>query len=137
MDIEEIKKQAEEYLNGWKRAKADLVNLQNDIARERAEWAKFAASRTLERLLPCIDTLDAAAAHAPELADVARKFSDCLKNEGVTEIPVEGKYDHAVHEVIGREKRERVEPDTIIIVAQKGYMLHDRVLRPAKVIIAE
>jgi len=135
--IEELKKQAEENLNGWKRAKADLVNLQNDMAREREQWARFAASRTLERLLPAIDTLEAAAKHAPELADVLKKFADYLRSEGVTEIKAEGKYDHAVHEVIGREKREGIEPDAVVVVAQKGYMLHDKVLRPAKVIIAE
>jgi len=137
MENEELEKRCEEYLNGWKRAKADLVNLQNEMAREREQWARFAASRTIERLLPAIDTLEAATVHAPELADVTKKFIDYLRSEGVTEIPAEGKYDHATHEVIGREKREGTESDAIVIVAQKGYMLHDKVLRPAKVIIAE
>jgi molecular chaperone GrpE len=137
MDNEELKNKCDEYLNGWKRAKADLVNLQNDMAREREGWARFAASRTIERMLPAIDTLEAAAAHTPELADVAKKFVEYLKAEGVTEISTEGKYDHALHEVISREKREGAEQDTIVAVAQKGYMLHDKVLRPAKVIIAE
>lgn len=136
-EVEELRAKCEEYLNGWKRAKADLVNLQNEMARERERWAKFAASGLLERMLPVLDTLEAAAAHAPELSDVVRKFADALKVEGVAEIGAEGKYDHALHDVIGREKREGVEEDTIIVVAQKGYMLHDKVLRPAKVIIAQ
>jgi len=136
-EIDKLQAKCDEYLNGWKRAKADLVNLQNDMAREREQWARFAASRTIERLLPAIDTLEAAANHAPELAEVVKKFVEYLKTEGVTEIPAEGKYDHAAHEVISREKREGVEPDTIIAVVQKGYMFHDKVLRPAKVIIAE
>lgn len=135
--LEEAKRQAEEYLNGWKRAKADLANMQKDLAREKAECAEYSAARTLERLLPSIDALNAASEHHPELADLQRKFADYLKNEGVTEIPAEGKYDHAVHEVIGREKGEGVEPDIIIQVAQKGYMFHERVLRTSKVIIAE
>ena len=60
--IEELKKQADEYLNGWKRAKADLVNFQNDTAKERIGWARFASAGTLQRLLPTLDTLYAAAA---------------------------------------------------------------------------
>jgi molecular chaperone GrpE len=136
-EIEELRAKCDEYLNGWKRAKADMTNLQNDMARERERWAKFAASGLLERMLPVLDTLEAAAAHAPELSDVVRKFADALKVEGVAEIKAEGKYDHALHDVIGREKREGIEEDMIVVVAQKGYMLHDKVLRPAKVIIAE
>jgi len=135
--FDDLQKQADEYLTGWKRAKADLINLQKDVAKERVEWAKYATAKSLLRLLPAIDTLSAAAAHSPDLGDTVRKFEEYLKGEGMTEIDCSGKYDHDVHEVIGREKREGVEPDTIVIVAQKGYKLHDHVLRPAKVIIAE
>jgi molecular chaperone GrpE len=135
--LEESRKQGEEYLDGWKRAKADLANLQKDMAREKAEWMLFASSRCLERLLPAIDALEAAAGQDPKFAQLAAKFADYLKGEGVTEIPAQGRYDHSLHEVIGREKREGSEPDAIVIVAQKGYLLHDRVLRTAKVIVAE
>ncbi len=137
MENEELQKQCEEYLNGWKRAKADLMNLQREHERDRKEWAEYATAKTLQRLLPAIDALAAAAVHAPELGDTARKFADFLREEGVTEISAEGKYDPANHEVIAREKKEGVEADTVTTVAQKGYRLHDRVLRPAKVIIAE
>jgi molecular chaperone GrpE len=135
--IEDLTKQNDEYLNGWKRAKADLVNLQNDTAKERIEWAKFASSRTLLRLLPAMDTLYAAADHAPELADTVKKFEEYLKGESVIEISCEGKYDPAVHEVISMEKKDGIESGTITTVAQRGYKLHDQVLRPAKVIVAE
>jgi len=134
--IEELKKQSEDNLNGWKRAKADLVNLQNDVARERIEWAKFAAARTLLRLLPALDTLYAALEHAPELADTVKKFQEYLNGENVLEIDCSGKYDPNVHEVIGMEKAEGAEHGMILKVAQRGYKLHDQVLRPAKVIIA-
>lgn len=135
--IEELKKQADEYLTGWKRAKADLINLQNDQTKERVQWAQYANARSLERLLPVIDTLYAAAAHSPDLADTVRKFEEYLKNEHMAEIGCEGKYDPSVHEVVGREKHEGAEADNIVSVAQRGYKLHDYVLRPAKVIIAE
>ncbi len=135
--LEELKKQNDEYLNGWKRAKADLVNLQNDTAKERIEWAKYAAARTLMRLLPAIDTLDAAVEHTPELADTAKKFIEYLKGENVIEIDCTGKFDPMLHEVISMEKNEGVEHGAITKVVQRGYKLHDQVLRPAKVIIAE
>jgi molecular chaperone GrpE len=137
LKIEELQKQNDEYLNGWKRAKADLVNLQNDMARERIEWAQFASAKTLSRLLPAIDTLEAAAVHNPELADTVRKFEEYLKGEGIAEIDCAGKYDPVKHEVVSMEKREGEEHGTIVGAAQKGYTLHEKILRPAKVIIAE
>jgi molecular chaperone GrpE len=135
--IEDLKKQADENLNGWKRAKADLMNFQNDTAKERINWAKFAAAGTLQRLLPALDTLYAAAEHAPELSDTVKKFEEYLRGEDMSEIGCEGKYDPAVHEVIGMEKQEGLESGAIVKVAQRGYKLHDQVLRPAKVIVAE
>lgn len=135
--IEELKKQAEDNLNGWKRCKADFINLQNDTAKERIEWAKFASSRALLRLLPALDTLYAAAEHTPELADTVKKFEEYLKGEDMVEIDCQGKYDPLLHEVIGMEKTEGSEHGAIVKVAQRGYKLHDQVLRPAKVIVAE
>jgi molecular chaperone GrpE len=135
--IEELKKQVEDNLNGWKRAKADFINLQNDVAKERNEWIKFASVRCLERLLPAMDALLAAAAHLPELDDTVRKFEEYLKGEGVTEIETVGKYDPAIHDVVSKEKKEGASSDIIISVLQKGYKLHDKLLRPAKVVIAE
>jgi molecular chaperone GrpE len=128
---------ADEYLAGWKRAKADFINLQNGLAKERNEWIEFATARALERLLPAVDTLRAAAGHLPELIDVLRKFDEYLASEGVAEIPAEGKFDHSFHEAVGKEKREGIEPDTVVEVVQKGYKLNERLLRPAKVIVAE
>jgi molecular chaperone GrpE len=135
--IEELKKLADDNLNGWKRAKADLVNLQNDTARERIEWARFASAGTLNRLLPALDTLYAALAHNPDLSDTVKKFEEYLKGESVVEIDCMGKYDPLVHEVIGMEKSDGAESGAIITVAQRGYKLHDKVLRPAKVFVAE
>jgi len=135
--IDELKKQNEEYLSGWKRAKADLINFQNDAAKERIGWAKFAAAGTLQRLLPALDTLYAAFEHAPELGEVVKKFEEYLKGEDMAEIECQGKYDPLLHEVIGMEKKDGAEQGTIVKVAQRGYKLHDQVLRPAKVIVSE
>ena len=135
--IEELKKQNEEYLNGWKRAKADLVNMQNDTAKERIGWAKFATAGSLQRLLPTLDTLYAAFEHFPELAETVKKFEEYLKGEDMTEIGCQGKYDPLLHEVIGTEKVEGAEHGSIVKIAQRGYKLHDQVLRPAKVIVVE
>jgi len=135
--IEELKKQAEDNLNGWKRAKADLINFQNDTSKERIEWTKYAAARAIMRLLPALDTLYAAAAHVPELGDTVKKFEEYLKGESVEEINCEGKYNPSVHEVISMEKKEGAESGAITTIVQRGYKLHEQVLRPAKVIVAE
>ena len=135
--IDDLKKQSDEYLNGWKRAKAHLANFQNDTAKERINWAKFASAGTLQRLLPALDTLYAAAEHAPGLNDTLKKFEEYLRGEDVVAIDCQGKYDPSVHEVIGMEKKDGAEAGSITVVAQRGYKLHDQVLRPAKVIVAE
>ena len=135
--IEKLREQNEEYLNGWKRAKADLVNFQNDTAKERIGWAKFATAGALQRLLPALDTLYAAYEHFPELAETVKKFEEYLKGEDLSDIGCGGEYDPLVHEVIGMEKKEGAASGMIIKIAQRGYKLHDQVLRPAKVIVAE
>jgi len=136
-DLEALKKQADEYLAGWKRAKADLVNLQNEVARERAEWVEFATARCLGRMLPLVDTVQAALAHEPALAEVGRMFDEFLAGEGVAPIACEGLYDPGRHEVVGREKREGTASGTILTCAQRGFTLFGKVLRPAKVIVSE
>ncbi len=135
--LEALKKQCDEYLNGWKRAKADLVNYQREAEKEKMEFARYAASRAIAQILPVVDSLYAASEHAPEIAEVVKKMDGYLLEQGVTPIPCEGKYDPLLHEVIGREKREGFETDSITSVVQRGYKLFDKVLRPAKVMIAE
>jgi len=136
ISLEEAKKQAEEYLAGWKRSKADFINLQRETQNEIAEAVKYASGKCLRAFLPIVDTVSAGAEHSAELAALSRKIDEFLSGEGAAEIPCEGKFDPMRHEVVSKEDREGVESGTILSVVQKGYELHGRLLRAAKVIIA-
>ncbi|MCX6740818.1 MAG: nucleotide exchange factor GrpE, partial [Candidatus Parcubacteria bacterium] len=64
--ISELQKQADEYLNGWKRAKADYLNLEREIDREKVEWIKFANLELILHLLTILDSFDESTKHLPE-----------------------------------------------------------------------
>jgi len=139
----------EEYLAGWKRAQADYQNLKKDSEREKAEYAKFANERLLSELLPAIDQFDLALQHVPS-ADADQKTWDnwlvgvravqssweqAAKAQGLERIATDGAFDPVKHEAIGEEEMEGSESGTIIRTLQTGWMLHGKVLRPARVII--
>jgi len=146
---------AEEYLAGWKRAAADYANLKRDLERLRQEYAKYAAQSFCEKLLPAVDNLKKACDQKPDLAEgsapadavgkwiegighVRDQFDSVLKEAGVTAIAeVEVPFDPSIHEAVMRDKREGLAADTVAEVVEPGYRLHDRIIRPAKVIVAE
>src|SRR3989344_2873116 len=92
-ELEEHKKQAEEYLNGWKRAKADFINREKEIEKERETWVRFANYTFASGLLSFVDSFHAALASMPtELTDsewargfrqLANQLEETLKKVGV------------------------------------------------------
>ncbi|HEY6583505.1 MAG TPA: nucleotide exchange factor GrpE, partial [Gaiellaceae bacterium] len=103
-----------------------------------------AHERLVNELLPVLDDLERAleAANAHEeakleegVALVARSFAEILRKEGVEEVPTDGKFDPHVHEALLSQPSEQ-EEGSVIEVLQKGYRLGDRVIRPARVVIA-
>jgi molecular chaperone GrpE len=142
---------AEEYLAGWKRAAADYDNLKKEIERTRSEQARFAASATVVSLLPIVDTLKTALSQKPDSGDSGQvekwiegidhtlsSFNAMLQEAGVSSIEETGvPFDPAVHEAVLKQSAEGAEADTVLKVVEPGYRMHERVLRPAKVIVAE
>lgn len=137
--IEELQKQAQEYLDGWKRAKADLVNFQKQTEREKAEWADFLHANTIRSILPVLDSLESAVGHKVEGVEKIRdQMKEAMKQVGVCEIKCLGEPPNPeFYETVGCEKSENHAPGLIVKEAQKGYLLNGRVLRPAKVIVSE
>lgn len=140
---EECRTRAEEYLNGWKRAKADLVNYQRQVERERGEWAIYAQAETVRKFLPVIDSLEAAIAlrGEPSEAGVRRIYEQCLaalKDCGVETVEATGEPPNPeYHEVVAKEKNDAYAQGLIAKIVQKGYTLRGRLLRPARVIVSE
>ena len=160
--IEEIQKEAQEYLNGWKRAKADFLNYQKQVERERAEWAMFANASCVKAMLSVLDSLEMAAQSVissgarnltPSIGQGERSLTgvrddglrkirdqmlDALRSMGVEAVKSVGEpVNPEFHEVVATEKSEAHASGLIIKEAQRGYTMHGKVLRPSKVIVAE
>ena len=126
------------------RLAADFDNYKKRAARERAEYIALANERLLKELLPILDDLERAlnAAEQHEEAQleegvrlVHRSLASLLERQGVKEIATDGKFDPHVHEALLSQPSE-AEEGSVIDVVQKGYKLGDRVVRPARVVVA-
>jgi molecular chaperone GrpE len=127
-----------------KRVAADFDNYRKRVARERADLVTNANERLVKELLPILDdlerALEAAAEHEEaQLEDgvrlVHRSLDELLRRHGVAEIETEGRFDPHVHEALLAQPSEADE-GSVIQVLQKGYKLGDRVVRPARVVVA-
>ena len=143
-----LRGQNEEYLDGWRRAQADLVNQRRRHERERAELQTNANARLITQLLPVLDDFERATQSMPANLDsaqwaegillIARKIKQIFESEGVQEIPAAPgtPFDPNVHEAIMQEESQEFEPGQIVAELQKGYKLGERVLRASKVKVA-
>jgi molecular chaperone GrpE len=134
---------AQRYLENWRRAEADFENYKKRVELDRAEAARFAGMSLVINILPVLDDLDRALKAIPDkLAHLSwtegirlihRKLQATLEAQGVCEIKAQGEtFDPCVHEAVGQAAGEE---GKVIQEAQKGYMLHGRVIRPACVIV--
>jgi len=143
----DYKTQAEEYLAGWQRARADYQNLKKETERKIAEYLSAANKDLLHELLPLVDYFKHAFKHLPadlktsEWVDGVRhiqsKLEQVLAYHGVKEMEVVGeKFDPKLHEAAGEVEGSGQEHGIILEELRTGFMLHDQVLQPARVKIA-
>ncbi|NLF01532.1 MAG: nucleotide exchange factor GrpE [Anaerolineales bacterium] len=146
--LEQAEARAEEYLDGWRRSQAEFANFRKRQEAERAQMAVLATVGLLRRLLPVVDDFERAISTFPDGVDssgwfdglvlVKRKLDTVLESEGVRRIEVEGAmFDPLYHEAVTHEEVEGYAEGQIIGSMQTGYMLEDRVLRPALVRVAK
>ena len=123
---------------------ADFENYKKRAARERAEYVTLANERLVKELLPILDDLERAlgAAASTRRRRSRRVYGSCiarsrrlLERKGVKQIDTDGKFDPHVHEALLSQPSD-AEEGSVIDVVQKGYTLGDRVVRPARVVIA-
>jgi molecular chaperone GrpE len=147
-ELGEARDQAEEYLDGWRRAQAEFANYKKRQRAEQVKIRELANANLLRKLLPILDDFDRAIATMPEgiqklswshgLLMIRRKLEAILESEGVEPIETEGEtFDPYYHEAVTHEEVEGYEEGEIIGEVQKGYVLADRVLRPALVRVAK
>jgi molecular chaperone GrpE len=156
-ELEAVTRERDEYLDALQRLKAEFDNFRkralgdqgSPVARAWRDPERLVAragERVVKELLPVLDDLERALQAAEEheeatLEDgvrlVHRALADLLRKEGLQEIETEGQFDPHVHEALLSQPSEAAETGAVLEVLQKGYRLGDRVLRPARVIVAE
>jgi molecular chaperone GrpE len=144
--VEELERERDEYLDSLQRLKAEFDNYRKRTAREHEALVERAHERLVKELLPVLDdlerSLEAAAEHEEAKLEegvrlVHRSLAAVLAREGLAEIETDGTFDPHVHEALLAQPVADAEPGAVVQVLQKGYRLGDRVLRPARVVVAE
>jgi len=128
------------------RKSADFDNLKRRTEKDKAEYFRFALAEALAEILGVVDNFERALAHRADATGdefhagidmIARQLTDTLKKYGVEEVPAMGLvFDPNVHEAVVREETDSAAPGTVLEVFQRGYLLNDRLLRPARVKVA-
>jgi molecular chaperone GrpE len=129
------------------RLAADFENFRRRKAQELIDRSRYASEDAAKALLPVLDNLRRAIGHAADVGDeavmvsglelVVREFETALEQLGIEPIEAKGRpFDTSLHEAIGGEDSEDVEVDTVADEVQRGYRLHDRVIRPSLVRVA-
>ncbi|MFO7572327.1 MAG: nucleotide exchange factor GrpE [Gaiellaceae bacterium] len=144
-ELARVTAERDEYLDLLQRVQADFENYRKRAAREQERLVAHAHERIVRDLLPVLDdlerALDAAERHEEaalvegvELVEQALRAA--LAREGLVEIETDGAFDPHVHEAMLTQEREGVDAGCVLEVVQRGYRLGDRVVRPARVIVA-
>lgn len=154
-EIEELEKKLKEteelknqYLAGWQRARADLINYKKEEMERIGEWIKYANENLILKILPILDNFEIAKKKIPDglkenenvkgIFLIEEELKRILKNEGLEEIEVLGKkFDPAISEVVEEIETDEYETGTVVEEVQKGYKFHYHLLRPAKVKVAK
>jgi len=154
-EIEELKKKVEkqekeirEHHDRLLRVAADFDNYKKRMAREKEEWVKFANEDLIKSILPFVDNLERAINHSEKTGDTQglvegikltlQQLLQALNKFGVSPIESLGKpFDPAKHEAMLVVETDQHEPNRIVEEFQKGYLLNDRLLRPATVSVSK
>ncbi len=151
-DIESLRKaiaeerdKAERYLANWQRAQADLINYKKRVEQDKGEAIKFANATLILNLLPVLDDFERAFdSLPPQLSGLTwldgirliyRKLQAVLEAQGVSQVKAIGEpFDPALHEAVTYAEGEE---GRVVAEFQKGYKLHDRLIRPALVMVGK
>jgi molecular chaperone GrpE len=143
--LAESESKVSEYKDGWARSQAEFQNYKKRIERDNQLMYASMKGDIIKKILPALDDLERALQNRP--ADdawasgvelIARKLQNILESEGAKRIEAKGAaFDPNFHEAITHEPSDEVESGHVIDVVQNGYMLGERVIRPALVRVAQ
>ncbi|MFB6363024.1 nucleotide exchange factor GrpE [Paenibacillus elgii] len=143
-EVEELKKQAEENHQRFLRAQADFDNFRRRTQKEKEEFAKYASFKLIEQLLPVVDNFDRALAASKDSSDyealtkgidmIFRQLEQVLTSEGLQKMEAVGQpFNPEYHQAIMQVESDEYEEGIVAEEVQKGYLLKDKVIRPAMV----
>jgi len=146
--LAEKEKEANENYERLLRTAAELENLKKRVAKEREEWTKFANEDLIKAILPFIDNLERAVNHAEKVVDsgvliegvrlTIQQLLQSLSKFGLSSFESVGKpFDPAFHEAMLVVESDQYEPNHVVEEFQKGYLLNDRLIRPAIVSVSK
>jgi molecular chaperone GrpE len=133
---------ADEYLDLARRAKAEFINYQDRVRRERQDWTRQAVEGFLRDFLPALDSFSMARFDDPKLTEAIRliekEFLRVLAKNGVSPIETAGRtFDPLYHEAVGVEEAPGKPDGAILDEVRRGWLVEGRVMRPASVLIAK
>lgn len=147
--LEQAQAKAEKHWEELLRSKAELENTRKRLERDVENAHKYAAEKFIQDLLPVIDSLEMGVSAANEIdADIhkvkegteltLKMFSDCAGKFGVEAVdPIGQPFDPELHQAMTMQESSEHEPNTVIAVMQKGYLLNGRLVRPAMVVVSK
>lgn len=146
--LKKVQEEAAENYDRFLRISADLENYKKRVSREKADLIRYGNEELIKELLPVIDNLERALEHTASegaqegIADgvkmTLQQFLGILERFGVTPIAAEGEpFDPTKHEAVMEQTTDNCDPGHVVSELQKGYLLNDRLVRPAKVVVAK
>lgn len=143
-DVERLEREIADLRDRSIRTLADFDNYRKRAERERQDMRRYALLEPMRELVEVVDNLERAAAAAGSADDlkqgvdmILRQLGDFLRRHGVVPIEAEGQpFDPAFHEAVSRQESDEIDEPTVAHELQKGYRLHERLVRPARVVVA-
>jgi molecular chaperone GrpE len=143
-ELDQMREQAEEHYQRYLRTQADFDNFRRRSRTEKEEFAKYASMKLIEQLLPIVDNMDRALSSSRDTKDFGalvkgvemtfRQLEQVLEQEGLKKMDVVGQpFNPEFHQAIMQVDSDEHEEGTVVEEMQKGYILKDKVLRPAMV----
>jgi molecular chaperone GrpE len=152
-ELEKLKKEKDEYLNGWQKERADFINYKKDERERFKEVVRFSNERIIKSLIAILDGFDLAIQsflvqgkdkkendhYLKGIYLIKSQLEDILEKEGIEKIKVKlgDSFDPTFHEVVTVIEDEKFTTDTITEILEEGYILNGKVIRPCRVIVAK
>jgi molecular chaperone GrpE len=144
-ELEKVKRERDEYLAGWQRAKADFINYKKDELSRMERVAKYGEEELMRELVVILDSFDLGINAMERKGEVEKgiymirsQMEDVLKRYGLSKIPVKpgDAFDPAIHEAIVEVESDSP-PGSVLEEIEPGYRLHEKLIRPSRVKVAK